>query len=70
MIPLSTKHVDTGIGFERLTSVLQGKVSNYDTDNFNYLIKAIHKVCNLFSISIFLKGLIKNLIKLAVDICS
>jgi alanyl-tRNA synthetase len=31
------------MGFERLTAVLQGKISNYDTDNFSYLLRAIHK---------------------------
>lgn len=40
---LSSKHVDTGMGFERICSVIQGKSSNYDTDVFMPLIKAIEK---------------------------
>lgn len=39
--PLPAKHVDTGMGFERLVRVLQNKTSNYDTDVFQELIQFI-----------------------------
>ncbi len=44
---LPNKHVDTGMGFERLCMVLQGKKSNYDTDIFTPLIQKIETLCGL-----------------------
>ena len=41
LVALAAKHVDTGIGLERLAMVLQGKESTYDTDLFMPLIQAI-----------------------------
>jgi alanyl-tRNA synthetase len=42
--PLPARHVDTGMGFERLVRVLQGKHSNYDTDIFTGTIAAVGKI--------------------------
>ena len=44
--PLPAKHVDTGMGFERLVRVLQKKTSNYDTDVFSGTINEIEKIVN------------------------
>ena len=44
--PLPAKHVDTGMGFERLVRVLQKKTSNYDTDVFSGTIIEIEKIVN------------------------
>jgi alanyl-tRNA synthetase len=41
---LPAKHVDTGMGLERLVRVLQGKTSNYDTDIFTGTIAATEKI--------------------------
>ena len=42
--PLKAKHIDTGMGFERLCMVMQGKKSNYDTDVFQPLIQEIARL--------------------------
>ncbi|MFO0356106.1 MAG: alanine--tRNA ligase [Sphingobacteriaceae bacterium] len=44
LIKLPKQHVDTGMGFERLVRVLQGKQSNYDTDVFTPLIGKIEEL--------------------------
>ena len=43
--PLPAKVIDTGMGFERLCMALQGKTSNYDTDVFQPIIRAIGQLC-------------------------
>ncbi|MBV5319720.1 MAG: alanine--tRNA ligase [Chlorobium phaeobacteroides] len=42
--PLPQKHVDTGMGFERVCAVMQGKASNYDTDVFRPLFDRITEI--------------------------
>lgn len=41
LVPLASKHVDTGMGFERLCMAVQNKKSNYDTDIFQPIIQKI-----------------------------
>ena len=42
--PLPKKHIDTGMGFERLAMILQDKRSNYDTDIFQPLIEKVAEI--------------------------
>ena len=45
--PLPNKHVDTGMGFERLCMAIQGKLSNYETDVFTPLMTFISNTCGI-----------------------
>jgi len=44
---LPAKHVDTGMGFERVCAVIQGKMSNYDTDVFTPIISEVSKMSGI-----------------------
>ncbi len=44
---LPSKHIDTGMGFERIVAVLQGKKSNYDTDLFFPIIQAVEEISQI-----------------------
>lgn len=44
LLPLPAKHVDTGMGFERLCMAIQGKQSNYDTDIFQNTIRVVEEL--------------------------
>ncbi len=41
LVPLSAKHVDTGMGLERVVAALEGSISTYDTDLFSPLLQKI-----------------------------
>ncbi len=47
LTPLKSKHIDTGMGLERLARALQGKESNYDADLFRALINRLEEITSL-----------------------
>ncbi len=47
LVPLPRKHVDTGMGFERLCMALQHRTSNYDTDIFQPVIREISTLAGI-----------------------
>lgn len=53
LIPLPARHVDTGMGFERLCMAIQGKKSNYDTDVFRPTIQILEALSDKSYISEF-----------------
>src|SRR5207249_5946355 len=47
LTPLPAPSIDTGMGLERVTSVMQGKESNYDTDVFQPLLRRIGEIARV-----------------------
>ena len=47
LVDLTSKHIDTGFGLERISAILQGKNSNYDTDLFYPVIKEVESISNV-----------------------
>src|SRR5687767_13065915 len=51
--PLPAKHVDTGMGFERMCQILQGKTDNFGSDLWQPFFKAISELCGKTYVGLF-----------------
>ncbi len=70
---LGSQNIDTGMGFERLCMVMQGKTSNYDTDLFTPLIKEVERISSFTypseeSINIAIRVVVDHIRTLAFSI--
>ena len=60
MHPLPAPSVDTGMGLERISAVLQHVNSNYEIDLFQHLLKAAAEIIGLIPLQLKLKRKLKN----------
>jgi len=66
MTPLPRPSIDTGMGLERVAAVLQGKLSNYDTD---LLFPIIVRAADMFGVSYGADGRVDTALRIAADHC-
>jgi alanyl-tRNA synthetase len=64
MTPLPRPSIDTGMGLERIAAVLQGKLSNYETD---LILPIIHHAADLFGVSYGVDAKIDTALRIVAD---
>jgi alanyl-tRNA synthetase len=64
MTPLPRPSIDTGMGLERVAAVLQGKLSNYDTD---LILPIIHRAADLFGVSFGADSKVDTALRIVAD---